>query len=71
MITRRHKLQERHLQHIEVNWLEGGPVEAERLALVAHFSQMLLLHHYRLINLQSVSIDVSLCCMQYLILFTR
>ena len=35
--TDQHKLQERHLQRIEVNWLEGGPVEAERLALVAHF----------------------------------
>jgi len=30
------KLQERHLQRIEINWIDGGPVKAERLALVAH-----------------------------------
>ena len=41
--TDQHKLQECHLQRIELNWLEGGPVEAERLALVAHYNFVLLI----------------------------
>ena len=40
--TDQHKLQKRHLLRIEVNWLEGGPVEAERLALVAHFVHLIV-----------------------------